>query len=49
MDLGGPPGARPQTYWTFRMAEILHWKPDDLEDLTLKQIHEGFIYAHGEE
>lgn len=49
MDLGAPPGSRPQDYYTLRMGEVFGWLPDDLEGLTLQMIHEAYIYSQGDE
>ena len=49
MDLGAPPGERPQSYWTLRMAEVFGWMPDALEQLTLSQIHEAYMYSQGDD
>jgi hypothetical protein len=46
--MGGPPGGRPQDYWSPRIAEVCHLRPDDLETMTLHQIHAAYTYSKGD-
>ncbi len=45
----GEPCEKPESYWSPRLAEVLHLRPSDIGEMTPTQLFNAYMYAHPED